>query len=76
MTAPGRVYSPAHGDFLQRYDGRSNVHIANVVEPTEHGLKVTVACGQVWWQTDSGILRHASEMDNERRPCHKCWEAM
>ena len=63
---------PGDGEFVQRFDGNSNIHIAVEVTPDEeYGAKVRMACGAAWYMT---ALRHAN--GDSPRQCHACWEAM
>lgn len=62
---------PADGEFVQRHDGNSNIHIVVRVEADDYGHKVTMACGAVWYPQ---ALRHAN--GDSPRQCHACWEAM
>ena len=65
-------WAPIDGDYAQRKNRTSNVHLVYGVEDDyEAGLRVTMACGKVWY---SVILRHASEADAYQRPCRKCWD--
>jgi hypothetical protein len=65
---PGTPDAPGDGEFVQRHDGNSNIHIAVRVED-DH--KVRMACGQAWYME---ALRHAN--GDAPRQCHACWEAM
>jgi hypothetical protein len=67
----GNPDAPPEGEFVQRFDGNSNVHIARLVLSGEYGTKVVTACGGGWYST---ALRHAS--GDSPRQCAKCWEAM
>ena len=67
----GNPDRPADGEFVQRHDGNSSVHIATAVTTTAFGTRVTTACGNGW---PVSVLRHAN--GDSPRQCHKCWEAM
>ena len=68
------AWTPIDGDYAQRKDRNSNVHLVHRVEDDyEAGFRVTMACGQVWY---SAVLRHASEADAYQRSCRKCWDTM
>jgi hypothetical protein len=68
-----RCWLPRPGDFVQRVNRGSNVHIANRVEADEIGTKVTMACGGVWY---SGVLNHVDSYAHDPRACHRCWASM
>jgi hypothetical protein len=60
------------GEFVQRHDGNSNIHIAQGVRPDERlGALVRMACGAAWYMT---ALRHAN--GDSPSQCAVCWEAM
>jgi hypothetical protein len=66
---------PPEGEFVQRYDGNSNVHIAHSIEVVEiddeRWTRVRTAWGLGWNVT---ALRHAN--GDSPRQCAKCWDAM
>ena len=68
-----RCWMPQHGDFVQRVNRGSNVHIADQVEPDEIGVRVTMACGGVWY---AGVLDHVDSYEADPRACRRCWAAM
>lgn len=68
---PGTTDGPSEGEFVQRHDGNSNIHIVQSVVDDCGAQKVTVACGGAWYRS---ALRHAN--GDSPRQCAKCWEAM
>lgn len=67
----GSAVAPPEGEFIQRHDGNSNIHIVRTVEDAWGMKKVTTACGGGWYVS---ALRHAN--GDAPRQCAKCWEAM
>lgn len=67
----GNPDAPPEGEFVQRHDGNSNIHIVRKVIRTPYGVKVRTACDQCWYVT---VLRHAN--GDSPRQCNKCWDAM
>lgn len=62
---------PEHGDYVQKRNGRSNVHIADRVMSVTGGVWVVTACRRGW---SAAVLAPAD--DYYPRQCQKCWDSM
>lgn len=62
---------PKSGDWVQKVNHGSNVHLVDTIRKDEYGAKVTMHCGGSWY---SGVLVKVGENEAYQRPCSKCLE--
>jgi hypothetical protein len=61
---------PREGDFAQRKDGNSNIHIVYQASYDTYGRRVVMYCGKAWY---SAVLAHVDTDGGGRRDCRRCW---